>query len=240
MTPSHPWYQDAFERGYLEVYPHRDVAAARAEVAGLVRRGLAGRVLDLGCGFGRHTVAMREEGLSAVGLDLSADLLSRADGLEGRLVRGDMRELPFADRSFDGVTMLFSSFGYFDDRENARVLDELSRILRSGGTAVLDLMNADRIRATLVPESRSERDGRVLIERRRLEEWGRRVTKEVSLREPDGSERSWREDVRLYGPEELRALLDPRGLDVIRVEGDFDGSEAASNSPRRIVWARRR
>jgi len=240
VTSSQPWYRDAFEHGYLEVYPHRDAAAARAEVEGLVRGGLEGRVLDLGCGFGRHTLAMRRQGLSAVGLDLSADLLERAEELEGRLVRGDMRALPFTDRAFDGVTMLFSSFGYFDERENAMVLDELARLLRPGGMVVLDLMNADRIRATLVPESRKERDGRVLIERRSLEEWGRRVTKAVTLLEPDGSERSWREDVRLYGPEELRALLNPRGLDVARVEGDFDGSEATPDSPRHIVWARRR
>ena len=248
-TEARPWFEEAFAHGYLDVYPHRDLAAARAEGGGLVAGGLGGgsggRVLDLGCGFGRHSLAMAEAGLDVTGLDLSADLLARAGTLEGgealagRLVRGDMRALPFAAAGFDAVVLLFSSFGYFDEAGNARVLDEVARVLRPGGVALFDLMNADRIRATLVPSSRTERDGRVLLERRRLEDFGRRVTKDVVLREADGTERHWREDVRMYGPAELAALLAPRGLAVERVDGDFDGRAAAPDSPRRIVWARR-
>jgi SAM-dependent methyltransferase len=246
VTEERPWFEEAFAKGYLAVYPHRSLEAARIEVAGLLRGGLGGRVLDLGCGFGRHAVAMLEAGLDAVGLDLSSDLLDLAPSTEGgealaeRLLRGDMRELPFAAGAFDSVTMLFSSFGYFDDSGNARVLDEVARVLRQGGTAVFDLMNAERIRATLVPESRTERNGHLLHERRRLEEWGRRVTKEVVLRDPDGVEQRWREDVRMYGPVEFGALLAPRGLEVRRIDGDFDGTEATADSPRRIVWAERR
>ena len=245
VTASRPWYEEAFAKGYLAVYPHRDLPAARAEVAGLRRGGLRGRVLDLGCGFGRHALAMREEGLDVTGLDLSEDLLVRASSLEGggalagRLARGDMRKLPFAPASFDAVTMLFSSFGYFDDAGNAQVLDEVGRVLRPGGTAVFDLMNAERIRATLVPESCTERKGFVLYERRRLEEWGRRVKKEVVLRGHDGSVQRWHEDVRLYGAQEFRALLAPRGLAVLRIDGDFEGGEAGADAPRRIVWAAR-
>ena len=39
-----------------------------------------------------------------------------------------LRDLPFAAGGFDGVVMLFSSFGYFDDAGNARVLDEVARV----------------------------------------------------------------------------------------------------------------
>lgn len=244
-----PWYEEAFRAAYLDVYPHRDLASAREEVHGLVERGLRGRVLDLACGFGRHTLALRELDVEAFGLDLSAELLAHAETLSGaellrgRLVRADAGALPFAAACFDGVAMLFSSFGYLDDEGNARVLAGVARLLRPGGVLVLDLMNPDRIRAELVPESLTERDGIELQESRRLTEWGRRVVKDVRLSLPDGASRSWREDVRLYGPEELRALAAPCGLRVERVEGDFDGSPFESGlagesaSPRQIVWA---
>jgi SAM-dependent methyltransferase len=237
------WFDTAFGRDYLAVYPHRDTAAARREVAGLVARGVStagGRVLDLGCGFGRHLGALREHGLDAWGLDRSLALLAHADpALRGRIVRGDFRALPFRPGAFGAVLMLFSSFGYFADAENARVLGEIARVLVPGGLAVLDLMNPARVRATLVPESRLERGTLAIHERRALEHGGTRVVKEVRLVSAEG-ERGWREDVRLYAPDELDDLLAAAGLRRVRTEGDFDGRPFAAGSPeppRQIVWA---
>lgn len=238
------WYESAFEETYLEVYPHRNLVAARAEIAGLLERGLAGRVLDLGCGFGRHLLAMQERGLSVFGMDLSEDLLQRASALEGesrlqgRLIRGDFRRLPFQARSFDALTMLFSSFGYFDDEANLAVLHEVVRVLGPGGTAIIDLMNPLHVRANLVPESLTERDGLEIRERRHLEDGGARVVKHVQLRTEKGEEFDWYEDVRMYAPEEFAKLLAQAGLCAFRAEGDFDGRPFVPNSSRQIVWAR--
>jgi SAM-dependent methyltransferase len=243
MHAGTPWYREAFRSGYLRVYPHRDLEAARGEVGHLIAHGLSGAILDLGCGFGRHSLAMREAGLDVFGLDLSAELLGHARALpgsaalRGRLVRGDFRNLPFAAARFDTAVMLFSSFGYFDDVQNERVLGELARVLRRDGRAVLDLMNPQRVRDTLVPESESRRDDLLLRETRRLTEDGRRVVKDVLMRDARGGEWSWREDVRLYELEELRALSARQGLEVERVQGDFDGRPPAANAPRQIVWA---
>ncbi len=240
MDDQRPWYDAAFEGGYLELYPHRDLAAARVEVAGLVERGIGGRVLDLGCGFGRHLLALRERGLDAFGLDRSRALLQRAvPELAGRLARGDFRALPFGSGAFQSVLMLFSSFGYFDDAGNERVLREIARVLAPSGLVVLDLMNPARVRAALVPESRTRRGGLEIHEQRRLESGGTRVVKDVSLRAADQSEHRWREDVRLYEPEEVALLLARSGLWHLRTEGDFDGRVFDSGSARQIVWARR-
>jgi SAM-dependent methyltransferase len=235
-----PWYVAAFRSDYRRVYPHRDVASARAEVAGLVALGLAGRVLDLACGFGRHALAMRERGLDVAGVDLSMDLLRDAEpAVRGRLVRGDARRLPFAAAAFDAVLVLFSSFGYFGDDGDRAVLAEIARVLRPEGLVVLDLMNADRVRATLVPHSRTRQEDFALEEERRLEDEGRRVVKDVRLIDAQGRERRWREDVRLYEGEEIAALCSQAGLAVERLAGDFDGSPPGPLAPRTIVLARR-
>lgn len=258
-TSAEPWYERAFRDDYRLVYAHRDLASARAEVGWLVEQGLAGRVLDLCCGFGRHTLALAERGLDAFGLDLSADLLAAARELEGyerllagRLVRADATRVPFAEAAFDGVAVLFSSFGYFGEEGDARMLGEVARVLRPGGLAVLDLMNPARIRAGLVPASTRSGPGFELAERRSLAEGGRRVVKEVELTLTDASPgsprvRRWREDVRMYEPAEVRALLARAGLSLERAAGDFGGAPEgvaagwegpAPEAPRMLLFAR--
>jgi len=244
-APREPWYVAAFRGEYLKVYPHRDLSSARTEARWLVDRGARGRVLDHCCGFARHTLALRELGIDVFGMDLSPDLLRHArelpksELLSGRLVRGDARRLPFRDATFDTLVNLFSSFGYFGDEGDRSVLDEIARVVKPSGTAVLDLMNPARIRAGLVPRSRTERDGFVVIEERSLEDGDRRVVKHVTKVLASGERRSWTESVRMYELDEMRALLDARGLRIESVDGGFEGESAGPAAPRQILRARR-
>ncbi len=243
-----PWYRTAFERQYRDVYAHRDLAAARFEASALVALGCAGRCLDLCCGFGRHTLALCELGLDAYGLDLSADLLAAASELPaasllaGRLLQGDARALPFRSGSMQSVCVLFQSFGYFDERDNQHMLAEIARVLARGGLLVLDLMNAERVRAGLVAESQRELGSAILMERRHLSQQGRRVVKELRLQLNGQPDRAWREDVRLYELEEMRALGAAVGLELRNPCGSFRREPFEAGSERMLLcferWGR--
>ncbi|MCA9752871.1 MAG: class I SAM-dependent methyltransferase, partial [Gemmatimonadetes bacterium] len=96
------WFAEAFGPWYGVVYPHRDDAEARRLASTLAAwRDLAGRRhLDVGAGAARHLDALAELGVRSVGLDYSEHLLAEArrraaPGAPWRLVRGDMRHLPF-------------------------------------------------------------------------------------------------------------------------------------------------
>lgn len=243
---SAPWYEAAFGDDYRKVYAHRDLEGARPEAAFLLSQGVRGRVLDHCCGFGRHALLLAEAGLDVFGFDLSLDLLRAArelpgfeSRLAGRLVRGEMTRVPFADASFDWVVNLFSSFGYLGEAGDVRALREIARVLRPGAQAVLDLMNPARVRADLVPRSSRSGPDFELDEERRLEEGGRRVVKEVELRRLGSAARRWREEVRLYDPAELDPLLAAVGLATRREFGDFDGRDCDGRAPRRILFLQR-
>lgn len=246
MGEREPWFVEAFRSDYVLVYAHRDLHSARREAKYLVAQGVKGRVLDLCCGFGRHIVALRERGVDAFGIDLSRELLDQArilpeaEALVGRLLRADARRFPVRDASLDGVVSLFSSFGYFGDEGDRAVLAEIARVLRKGGLAVLDLMNPPQVRAKLVLESRRNVGGFDVAESRALADGEKRVTKTVRISRPPAKERVWREEVRMYEPEEIAALLDRAGLEPARAHGDFDASPLSPASPRQIVIARRR
>lgn len=242
-SPAEPWYVTAFGADYRTVYPQRDLESARSEIAWAYGAGIRGRVLDLCCGFGRHALALRELGVEVYGLDLSSELLGDASGLggeasiAGRLVRGDVRRLPFREGAFDSLVNLFSSFGYFTDKGDREVLDEIARVLRPGGVCLFDLMLPERIREQLVPESRRETDAGLLIERRSLEEDGQRVVKRVSLEGADGELLEWREDVRLYEPEEFAELLAEAGLEITGRFGGLGGEKFDGDAIRQVVLA---
>lgn len=240
-----PWYIESFRAGYLELYPHRNLEAARTEIAFLCSQGLSGQVLDLCCGFGRHSLAIHERGLPVLGIDLSAELLAHAQGqpelapIRERLVRGDARSIPVRSGSMDWVLNLFSSFGYFGEGGDRLVLAEIARVLGPRGCLVLDGMNPERVRQHLVPHSTSRRGALELVESRWLAADGRTVFKDVECRSPQGVQR-WREEVRMYEAQELDVLLTQAGFQLESRYGDFSGASFGPDSTRQLVFARKR
>jgi SAM-dependent methyltransferase len=162
-------------------------------------------------------------------------LLRARERSRGALVRGDMRALPFRDGSFTLAVNLFTSFGYFlNEDENRRVVNQVAAALAPGGHFVLDYLNAEHVRRTLkVTEQANGRDVRV---RRRIDGTNRFVIKEIELRDEG---RRFEERVRLYGADELVALLTDAGLRVVARFGDYDGGPAGHDAPRVILVAAR-
>jgi SAM-dependent methyltransferase len=232
------WFEEWFGEQYLQLYTHRDEADAERAIA-LVRRVVSWRaglrVLDLGAGAGRHTRVLTSAGAWCVALDLSAPLLRRArEKTSAPLVRGDMRRLPFRERSFDLAVNLFTSFGYFaQDAEHAAVIAGVARTLRPGGHLVLDFLNADTVRAALAGGEASQPPSQAAAARR-LSEDGRFVLKTIRI----PADRTYTERVRLLGPGDLAEMFRRAGLVVERTFGDYDGRPLEPGTPRAILVGR--
>ena len=198
-------------------------------------------LLDLCCGPGRHSLRFAEKGFPPVGLDYSAPLLelARARGQELRLVRGDMRALPFGAGAFRSVVNFFTSFGYFlREADNMAVVTEIERVLEPGGRFLCDTFGRDYVLARLVPEesrSTGEKEYRI---RRWWNPQTRRLEKEIEVRR-GGSTETFRESVRAYTAEELVEIFRQAGLAIEETWGGFDGGPAGSQAPRLIVLAKK-
>ena len=95
-------------------------------------RGGEVKVLDMACGTGDISIALKRKGLEVIGADISENMLAlaRKKAPEIDFRYGDASELPFADGSFDAVTIAFG-IRNFDKR--AQCIRELHRVLKDGG-----------------------------------------------------------------------------------------------------------
>ncbi len=234
------WYREWFGREYLDLYAHRDDSEAKKHVA-FVAEFLEGDplILDLACGAGRHSAALRDRGLRTLGLDLSMTLL--AHGPRHPQVRGDMSYLPFAEEKFDWVLNFFTSFGYFPgERQNFRVLEELRRVLKIGGGFVIDFMNVQKVIGSLRLEETQQVGAYTVDIRRRFDEENQRIEKIMVLKRENQKDRTFVESVRAYRPEEVEIGLQWAGLQVLERFGTFSASPWTPESDRLILVGRRK
>jgi len=242
VRPTEPadWFEHWFGDEYLRLYPHRDESDA-AEAIDLIAAHMRGRVvnsvLDLACGAGRHSRLLCDRWWT-VGLDLSSALLkvARRESPDAPYVRADMRELPFATGTFDLAVNLFTSFGYFDDdREHAQVLKCVGRTTKRGGTFVLDFLRPEGVRRNLIERDERVVGGAIVEQFRRISTDRKYVEKTIRVRGKEYLER-----VRLFSASELEEMLDDAGFDVVERAGDYTGAAWSDDTPRTILFSRRR
>ena len=239
------WYLHAFDALYPVVYAHRSLEAARPEVDFAAKvLGIASNdaVLDLCCGNARHMLRLHAYTPRVYGLDYSADLLRHARSFfsdRSRLVRGDMRALPFCN-AFDVLVNFFTSFGYFVHREEDQaVLNAMACALKENGRFLMDYLNPQYVRDHLVPRSSRSQAGFEIREERWIDSARQRINKHTLVITPEGQEIATSESVRLYDHQELEAMMESAGLQVLRVYGNYDGDPFEPAHARMILTGRR-
>lgn len=238
------WFASWFDSPYYPIlYKHRDYAEAEKFVKKLlVELSLdsGSRVVDLGCGRGRHSKTMAESGLHVTGLDLSPQSISDARELgvaNAQFEVHDMRDkIPGND--YDAVFNLFTSFGYFEQMEdNVKVLSNVHGALRPGGVFILDYMNAYKAMKELVAEETQHHDGIEFRIKREVDHGV--IVKSIHVID-GGREPRFEERVRGFIAETLELMLQDAGFEVYQIWGDYDGNEFDLNSsPRCVVFARK-
>ncbi len=198
--------------------------------------GPGDRVLDVGCGPGRHTHALRAAGIDTVGLDLSlAFLQAGADGQsggDGPWVQADARTLPFAGRSFDAVICLCQGgFGLLGGTGEQAALEEMGRVVIAGGRVVVSAFSS--YFAVRFLEDSDDFDASAGVNRER-----------ATVRNPEGHERDFDLFTTCYTPRELRLMAAGAGLVVDDLwavgPGDYARRPPDLEHPEWLLFATRR
>ncbi len=187
-------YYDEFSRSY-EAERGRGYHALidDLEVELAERYCAQARILEAGCGTGLILQRIAGRARRAVGLDLSAGMLSAAAGRQLTVVQGSVDALPFADGSFDTV-LSFKVLAHVSTI--VPTLAELARVTHPGGHLLLEFYNRHSLRT--------------LIKRLKRPTWiGGRFSDEDVFTRFDSLA-----DIRGYLPPGLR-LIGQRGVRVV-------------------------
>lgn len=108
------------------------------------RREVRRRVLDMGCGLGRHSLLFADNGFDVTAMDISEDALTFLEkaaseqGLKISCVSANMESMPFPDNSFDCIFAMHSA-GHTDTDGMNRIMNEVKRILKPRGAILMTL-----------------------------------------------------------------------------------------------------
>jgi ubiquinone/menaquinone biosynthesis C-methylase UbiE len=244
------WYERFYRRDFMEVVGFASAQQTEKEV-NFVKDALNcpknAKILDLCCGYGRHTYLLAKSGnYHMTGLDLSDHYLDIAGTKFSHpqitYVKGDMRNIPY-ENYFDAVINLFTSFGFFDrDEENETVIKQVYKALKPGGMFLLDYENKfyfvynDVFRKERYWEKISK-DKYLLFENEFDAEKEREVFK-VHVLEKGILKETSGYNIRLYSFPEIKKMLAGNQFEIIRTWGDYRGNRYSAHSKRLIILSR--
>lgn len=119
------------------------------------------RVLDLGCGAGRTTHALDEQGFDVVGVDASSGMIAAASAADAdvQYLVGDASSLPFSESEFDNVLFSYNGLDELNpEAERLEALREIRRVLTPGGKFVFSTRNILRSLIPFPPTVDTARD----------------------------------------------------------------------------------
>lgn len=233
------WFEDWFNTPYYhQLYRHRDEYEAAHFVEKLVaflHPAPGHKALDLACGRGRHSHKLHELGLEVTGMDLSPQNIAFAERYAKPGLRYKVQDMrtPFGKSEYHYIFNLFTSFGYFEKREdNYQTAYNMAQALKPGGKLIIDFMNVHRIAQGLrEKEVKKVGDIDFLIERKLQ---NGRVVKKITF-EAEGQKHCYEEQVQLLELADFEDILSKAHLEVRHILGNFNLTPFQAHTAERLI-----
>lgn len=241
------WFEEWFDSPlYEKLYINRNESEAE-DLAKLIKKVLPKetfpKVLDLGCGRGRHSLTLAENGYNVLGIDLSPQAIIEAKkkAEDRKLTNVKFKEQDMRrplDDTFDAVVNLFTTFGYFlEDKENVKVLKSVHSMLRPKGRFMIDFLNANLVEKNLVRKESGRYENLHFDIERFIED--EMVYKKITFTGSDLDEPvQYQERVKLYDLNWFKQRFEECSFTLKNGWGNYSGEEFdPEKSPRLILLA---
>ncbi len=218
------WYASWFDTPYYHIlYKDRDYSEAQVFMDNLTNYlniPEHGKILDLACGKGRHSVYLNSLGFNVTGVDLSEQSIAHAKQYENETLKFDVHDMtkPYP-KKFDAVFNLFTSFGYFDSDDcNLKTIKAIQTELNEFGFGVIDFMNVNYVIENLVAENVKTVQGIDFHQKRKVENGY--IIKDINF-EIEGEHFEFQERVKALTLKDFEILFEKAGVYLLDVFGDY-------------------
>ena len=233
------WYEEFFEN-YAEQYEKEVFVKGTTGEVDFIEKEIGQnkncRILDIGCGTGRHAIELAQRGYNVTGIDLSEAQLAKARakaasaGVSAQFIKADARQLSFVNE-FDLVVMICEgAFPLMEtDEMNFAILKNASNALKEKGTFIFTTLNG------LFPLFHSVKDfinkaaGHEADLTNSFDLMTFRDHSEYEHTDDNGSRKILRCNERYYVPSEITWLLKSltfSGIEIFGCElGNWDGNK---------------
>lgn len=183
-------------------------------------------VLDLFCGTGRHSIELAVRGCRPRGIEYNPDYLKLAKeqaeekGVSPEFMKGDVRYVDFGE-GYDGVIIMYHSFGYFSDKEDRMVLKKVYNALKGGGRFLVEIISRDWLLKNFVEREEAKIDGIRVVQERKFDILTSRNNFTIKRYEKDGiitKKGSWR----FYSAHEIKSILEGIGFKFVAGYSNLD------------------
>ncbi|MGN1113830.1 MAG: class I SAM-dependent methyltransferase [Oscillospiraceae bacterium] len=244
------WYKKIWT---LDIKDQSWVEDTKHQVDFLIEKlGLSGRerILDLACGFGRHSLELARRGFDVTGVDITTEYIKYAseqaenEKLNARFICSDIRDVSFVNE-FDAVlNMADGAVGYLEnDEENLKIFAVVSKALRSGGKHFMDIMNGSYAethfpckqwdageKCLTLSNFEWDSETKTLIYGQLDYHYGE------ALPRPEMTEGN---PIRLYSLDEIKNILSSLGMEVYDSYSDFYGKPSSDNGIQLMVCSQK-
>jgi len=233
------WFEDWFNSPYYHIlYKNRDETEAKRFIDNIslsldIKNNA--KILDLGCGRGRHAIYLSQKGFDVIGIDISPLNIRYAKKFKNDRLLFNVHDMqkPFKTNYFDYIMNLFTSFGYFEkDEENYLTISSAAKSLKPNGHLIIDFMNAKKVIDNLVEDETKNISG-LQFEIHRFFE-NEFIVKQIKI--VDRSKKYFfQERVKALTIKEFKKYFDASGFKIINLFGDYTLSKFDEKRSDRLI-----
>ena len=233
------WFSEWFDSKYYHIlYKNRNKKEAEKFLKNLSKLEFfkkKSKIIDIACGKGRHSLFLSELGYDVTGVDLSKNSIKHAQQFEKENLKfdvADMRET-YKKNSFDVSLNLFTSFGYFNNKEDDfSAIKAMSENLKNDGILIIDFLNSKKVISNLIKKETKEIDGVQFNISREVKD--NFIIKNIEINHNE-DKLSFQEKVKALTKENFSELLTFAGLQIIDIFGNYKLDEFNTQTSDRLI-----